>query len=239
MIYKEVVSFEDIKKICEENPDELICYDTVSAWWCILTDNEYRVGGHIPASPHGSVLMQTEISNWINGIEEKKDHYGKHGIKAFMSSYHGNITLNGNPCAIMPDPDSDKSIWDLHNDLIDASINEYKRKTSPDERVALLNKLMKEHIDPLLPDDVGATLLLFPLGTNGTMQYISSAEREDMAKSMQALLDSWLERGYYEREYTPREQAYLKLMEDIVNTPNNYNIVKMKMKLAEGLEKIK
>ena len=67
--------------------------------------------------------------------------------------------------------------------------------TTPDAQVALLNKLMREHIAPHVPPGMGATLLLFPQGTPGIVSYISSANRDDMRDSMQKLLDRWKARA--------------------------------------------
>lgn len=69
-----------------------------------------------------------------------------------------------------------------------------------DAQVALLNKIMREHIGPHLPPGMGATLLLFPQSptpgaTQGIVSYISSANREDMREALQALLDRWKERA--------------------------------------------
>ena len=77
---------------------------------------------------------------------------------------------------------------------------------TPDAQVALLNKLMREHIAPHLPPGMGATLLLFPQSTapgatRGLVSYISSANRDDMREAMQELLDRWKARA----AETPRE----------------------------------
>jgi len=59
---------------------------------------------------------------------------------------------------------------------------------------------MREQIQPHLPADMGATLMLFqqravPLGTQGLTLYISTANRDDMAKHLRDLLDRWSARG--------------------------------------------
>lgn len=68
---------------------------------------------------------------------------------------------------------------------------------TPDQQVALLNKLMREHIAPHLPMGTGATLMLFPMKQVGDpegtslVSYISSGSRSDMKDAMRKLLDRW------------------------------------------------
>lgn len=47
-------------------------------------------GSH-PLDPSGSPLMMTvEVHEWIEVAEQKPEHFGKHGLKAFMKSHHQN-----------------------------------------------------------------------------------------------------------------------------------------------------
>jgi hypothetical protein len=62
---------------------------------------------------------------------------------------------------------------------------------TPDAQVALLNKLMRKHLAPNLPEGMGVTLLLFPVNEKGLISYISSAQREDMHEAMRALVEKW------------------------------------------------
>ncbi len=110
---------------------------------------------------------------------------------------------------------------------------------SGDEQVALLNKMMRD-IKEQLPETHGATLLLFPYKADGGLtSYISSAERQDMCTTMQFLLDSWVERGYYNRDATPRESQYIELLAEIARTPNNLKLGKIKGMILRKLEQIK
>lgn len=84
----------------KQDPYQLVCYDTRSPWWCLLRDNPYRTAptgpaGHcFPASPRGSLLLETELDKFLTAAIEKGDpsgHYGKHGLNAFMLAYEGNL----------------------------------------------------------------------------------------------------------------------------------------------------
>ncbi len=45
----------------------------------------------IPLDPTGCTLYQTDdLMEWINRAEKLPDHFGKHGLKAFMMSHHQN-----------------------------------------------------------------------------------------------------------------------------------------------------
>lgn len=78
---------------------------------------------------------------------------------------------------------------------------------TPDQQVALLNTLMREHIAPRLPPGMGASLLLFRTRqvdepeSPGLVSYISSGSREDMRETMAGLLAKW------EAEDLAREKA--------------------------------
>jgi hypothetical protein len=61
----------------------------------------------IPLDPTGSTLFQTDdLMDWITEAEKKPEHFGKHGLQAFMMSHHQNCNI----CF---------SGWDGYNNLID------------------------------------------------------------------------------------------------------------------------
>ncbi len=61
-----------------------------------------------------------------------------------------------------------------------------------DERIALCNFLMREHVAPRLPGVERAVLMVFPAGcAGGSLTYISNAQRGDMHKVLRRLLAQW------------------------------------------------
>lgn len=48
----------------------------------------------LPCDPRGSVLFQTEhVEAFIQTAKEKSEHYGKHGIRAFLAAHHLNCVV--------------------------------------------------------------------------------------------------------------------------------------------------
>lgn len=63
---------------------------------------------------------------------------------------------------------------------------------SHDERVALANGLMRDHIDPATrPIGEGALLLVFPTGRAGVTTYIANAEKKGCRALLRDLLARW------------------------------------------------
>lgn len=61
----------------------------------------------IPCDPTGSPPYQTEeVDEWISRAEAKPDHFGRHGIEAFVKSHHQNC-------------DTPHSKWEEYNKLLD------------------------------------------------------------------------------------------------------------------------
>ncbi len=47
--------------------------------------------GNTPLDPSGSPLMQTDNpTEWISMAEKKPEHFGRHGIQAFLKAHHQN-----------------------------------------------------------------------------------------------------------------------------------------------------
>lgn len=73
-----------------------------------------KPGAHrIPTDPTGAPLYQftekKDIENWIAAAENKPEHFGKHGIDAFLKAHHQNCD---GKCF---------NSWDSYNSLIDAN----------------------------------------------------------------------------------------------------------------------
>jgi hypothetical protein len=69
----------------------------------------------LPCDPRGSVLFQTDdVHGFLNAAAERPEHYGKHGLRAFMAAHHSNCVVSLDD----PGPWSDES-WDAYNDALD------------------------------------------------------------------------------------------------------------------------
>ena len=96
------------------HPEQLVCYAVHTCWWCILSDNPYSLppDHQLPCDPRGSVLMQGELGKFLEAAKANPDHYGKHGLKAFMAAYHGNLlTDDGRPTSL--------ERWAKYNEILD------------------------------------------------------------------------------------------------------------------------
>jgi hypothetical protein len=87
----------------------------------------------LPCDPRGSVLFQTDdVHGFLNKAAENPEHYGPHGLRAFMAAHHSNCVLS------LADPRawSDES-WDAYNaalDRLDERKAEATKERPPDER---------------------------------------------------------------------------------------------------------
>ncbi len=112
----------DIERIAALKPHARVLYAVSTCWWCIDAPPEFvnpRYEKHgLPCDPRGSMLMETNnLKRWLQAAKDNPDHYGKHGLLAFMAAYHGNVcATNGNPTSA--------SSWQEYNDLIDRSLPE-------------------------------------------------------------------------------------------------------------------
>ncbi len=63
-----------------------------------------------PLDPSGATLYQSEdLDEWIAVAEKKPEHFGKHGLDAFMKSHHQNCEGKA------------FTKWDFYNRLIDSN----------------------------------------------------------------------------------------------------------------------
>jgi hypothetical protein len=75
-----------------------------------------RVHEHrLPCDPRGSVLFQTDdVQGFLNQAASNPEHYGKHGLRAFMAAHHSNCQRSVND----PRPWSAEN-WDEYNEALD------------------------------------------------------------------------------------------------------------------------
>ena len=101
-----------LELIAKHIPDTQVCWGANSCWWCLFTDVKRTLPGGIPCGPRGSVLFQGGLADFMKAGLSKPEHYGKHGVDAFIAAYDGNLLDDdGKPTSF----DS----WDQYNALLD------------------------------------------------------------------------------------------------------------------------
>jgi hypothetical protein len=94
-------------------------YSVATPWWSKLAEGfVYRSPTNgLPCDPRGAMLMQADFADFWKAAKEKPEHYGKHGLEAFVAAFHGNVeveTADGRgwlPTAL--------NAWDDYNRLLD------------------------------------------------------------------------------------------------------------------------
>lgn len=122
MIYIEVTELEHVKRIADMKPDTMVYYSVNTCWWVCDPPNkppgfktlQYQTDSGLPCDPRGGMLMQTDLAGFIQAAEENPDHYGRHGLRALMAAFHGNVNTDDMR------PTCFRS-WDEYNNLIDES----------------------------------------------------------------------------------------------------------------------
>jgi hypothetical protein len=111
------ISLAKIEMMAHVHPHNRVVYSVGTCWWKI-GDPIYQVpagrpGEGLPCDPRGAVLMETDdLAGFLQAAKENPEHYGKHGLDAFMAAYHGNVVAtNGYPTCF--------KTWQEYNDLID------------------------------------------------------------------------------------------------------------------------
>lgn len=105
-----------LEEVVAANP-ETIYYGAISCWWTHDPAHLGRSKSGLPSDPRGGVLFQAEdITGFLKAAAEAPDHYGRHGLDAFMAAHHLNCQRSAEdqrPWCM--------ATWDEYNDAIDAS----------------------------------------------------------------------------------------------------------------------
>ncbi|HEY0006207.1 MAG TPA: hypothetical protein VGB17_15615 [Pyrinomonadaceae bacterium] len=68
----------------------------------------------LPCDPRGSVLMMGDLNGFLAAARNSREHYGKHGLRAFMAAHHLNCVLS------LKDRLSwSETTWEAYNDALD------------------------------------------------------------------------------------------------------------------------
>lgn len=96
--------------------------DAHTAWYCVhgswwthrSGDVGARADNGLPCCPSGSPLLMQDLETFMDSAIRNHDHYGRHGIEAFMASHNDNCIVS----VADPRPTCLRT-WDEYNDLID------------------------------------------------------------------------------------------------------------------------
>ena len=98
-----------------------IYYGASTCWWTHDSDQlcVFEKENAIPRDPRGGVLLETDDADgFLQAAVEEEDHYGAHGLDAFIAAHHMN-------CRVGSDDDRSTCFesWDEYNDAIDRTFS--------------------------------------------------------------------------------------------------------------------
>lgn len=121
-------NFEQIKEralYAEQNNGRLV-YSTFSPWWFILARGDEKLPYYLktspclPCDPRGAVLLETTgICAFIDAAEQNVEHYGRHGIEAFVAAYHENVVERDGMSTSLNNWDEYNNVIDVHKEMDD------------------------------------------------------------------------------------------------------------------------
>lgn len=113
---KPQITLDEIKAQVESGDCGSIYYGANTCWWTTDSRHLYKhpMFPHLPCDPRAGVLMEChDPKKFIEQAEQNPEHYGRHGLDAFVAAYHGNVIIadNGWPTCFEG--------WEKYNALLD------------------------------------------------------------------------------------------------------------------------
>jgi|SRR5690606_2200160 len=98
---------------------EIIYFGVNTCWW---THDPRHLCTHpengLPCDPRGGMLMQSDKpSDFFRHAEANPNHYGKHGLKAFMAAHHLNCVVSREDAR-----GTCLATWEEYNNLLDEQV---------------------------------------------------------------------------------------------------------------------
>lgn len=94
----------------------MIFYGANTCWW--THDRAHlcvKPGSGLPCDPRGGMLLQTDdVEGFLRSAEDSAEHYGEHGIRAFLAAHHQNCVVSRTNRASTCFPD-----WAEYNRILD------------------------------------------------------------------------------------------------------------------------
>jgi len=107
----------DMIKLLAKGANRLV-YAVQTCWWKIGDPIYKHPATNLPCGPRGEMLLETgNPTGFIELAEKNPEHYGRHGLRAFVTAYHGNVvTKKGKlPTSLVG--------WERYNDLLDKELS--------------------------------------------------------------------------------------------------------------------
>lgn len=90
---------------------------TRTTWWSLyLPEYMPYTSSGLPCDPRGCMLFQGNFAEYWNKVKVDASHFGKHGLRAFIAAFHGNIEVFTEDRGWRP---TSLTTWDEVNALID------------------------------------------------------------------------------------------------------------------------
>ena len=68
----------------------------------------------LPCDPRGSVFMEADLKGFLTAARNSREHYGKHGLRAFMAAHHLNCVLS-----LEDERPWSERTWEAYNEALD------------------------------------------------------------------------------------------------------------------------
>jgi hypothetical protein len=108
----EVRTLRSLDEIRKAKP-EMVFYSARTCWWT-TNPKDLGCGPDVPLDPAGAPLFQTDdVEGFLASAEAEPEHYGRHGLEAFILAYHGNVVSTDGLPRCSPH-------WEQYNKLLDA-----------------------------------------------------------------------------------------------------------------------
>ena len=108
-----IVETTTLQEIKDAAP-ETIWTSVLTCWWTHRATDLRTLPNGLPCDPRGGVLMMDDGQSFLTRAEANPDHYGKHGLAAFIASHNDN-------CVVSCDDTRNTCLrsWQEYNDLLD------------------------------------------------------------------------------------------------------------------------
>lgn len=126
----EIIERVTLEQVREAKP-AMIYYGANTCWWTHDPNHLSRTTGvGLPCDPRGGVLFETDdIEGFLKAAERNAQHYGRHGLRAFMAAHHLNCILSLSEPRPWCSPD-----WLEYNEALDALDQRNRHERSDDKR---------------------------------------------------------------------------------------------------------
>lgn len=92
-------TLQAVKDDIARDPDAMIYYGVNTCWWTHRSEDLRRIKSFeknegLPCDPRGGVLMMAPALDFIENAEQQPEHYGRHGLAAFIAAHNDNCVVD-------------------------------------------------------------------------------------------------------------------------------------------------